>query len=112
MFQVNPGKYKSIFNGFSVTLREDGLRGLGRGWAPTFLGYSVQGLCKFGFYELFKALYNDVLGEASTGALSDVCLRVLGGVLTSASLSGTAGEGVPLENLGVLGRVCQRRVLR
>ncbi|TST22542.1 Phosphate carrier protein, mitochondrial [Bagarius yarrelli] len=61
--QVNPDKYKSILNGFSVTLREDGFRGLGRGWAPTFLGYSMQGLCKFGFYELFKSLYNDLLGE-------------------------------------------------
>lgn len=65
VFQVNPSKYKSIFNGFSVTVREDGLQGLGRGWAPTFIGYSMQGLCKFGFYELFKALYNDMLGEAS-----------------------------------------------
>lgn len=65
VFQVNPGKYKSMFNGFSVTVREDGLRGLGRGWAPTFIGYSMQGLCKFGFYELFKVLYSDMLGEAS-----------------------------------------------
>uniref|UniRef100_A0A8B9LXC3 Solute carrier family 25 member 3 n=1 Tax=Astyanax mexicanus TaxID=7994 RepID=A0A8B9LXC3_ASTMX len=63
--QVDPDKYKSIFNGFSVTLREDGFRGLGRGWAPTFIGYSMQGLCKFGFYELFKALYNDMLGEVT-----------------------------------------------
>ena len=66
LFQVNPDKYKSIFNGFSVTLREDGFRGLGRGWAPTFIGYSMQGLCKFGFYELFKALYNDMLGEVGS----------------------------------------------
>uniref|UniRef100_A0A671MLS3 Solute carrier family 25 member 3 n=1 Tax=Sinocyclocheilus anshuiensis TaxID=1608454 RepID=A0A671MLS3_9TELE len=44
--QVDPVKYKSIFNGFSVTLREDGFRGLGKGWAPTFIGYSMQGLCK------------------------------------------------------------------
>uniref|UniRef100_A0A672PZL9 Solute carrier family 25 member 3 n=1 Tax=Sinocyclocheilus grahami TaxID=75366 RepID=A0A672PZL9_SINGR len=64
-FQVNPVKYKSIFNGFSVTLREDGFRGLGKGWAPTFIGYSMQGLCKFGFYEVFKALYNDMLGEVN-----------------------------------------------
>ncbi|XP_067283751.1 solute carrier family 25 member 3a [Pseudorasbora parva] len=61
--QVDPVKYKSIFNGFSVTLREDGVRGLGKGWAPTFIGYSMQGLCKFGFYEVFKSLYNDMLGE-------------------------------------------------
>ncbi|KAI7791903.1 solute carrier family 25 mitochondrial carrier [Triplophysa rosa] len=61
--QVDPVKYKSVFNGFSVTLREDGFRGLGKGWAPTFIGYSMQGLCKFGFYEVFKAMYNDMLGE-------------------------------------------------
>ncbi|KRT84612.1 mitochondrial carrier protein [Oryctes borbonicus] len=52
--QVDPVKYKSIFNGFKVTLAEDGMRGLAKGWAPTFFGYSAQGLCKFGFYEVFK----------------------------------------------------------
>jgi len=31
-----------------------GMAGLLKGWAPTLVGYSVQGLCKFGFYELFK----------------------------------------------------------
>ncbi|XP_071453585.1 solute carrier family 25 member 3-like isoform X1 [Hetaerina americana] len=61
--QVNPEKYKSIFNGFRVTIKEDGLKGLGKGWAPTFFGYSAQGLCKFGFYEIFKVVYSDMLGE-------------------------------------------------
>ena len=61
--QVDPAKYKSIFNGFSVTLKEEGARGLAKGWAPTFIGYSMQGLCKFGFYEVFKILYSDMLGE-------------------------------------------------
>ncbi|XP_048466342.1 phosphate carrier protein, mitochondrial isoform X2 [Rhincodon typus] len=61
--QVDPGKYQSIFKGFSVTLKEDGVRGLGKGWAPTFIGYSMQGLCKFGFYEVFKNIYGDILGE-------------------------------------------------
>uniref|UniRef100_A0A8C3TWK6 Solute carrier family 25 member 3 n=1 Tax=Catharus ustulatus TaxID=91951 RepID=A0A8C3TWK6_CATUS len=42
--QVDPQKYKSIFNGFSVTINEDGL-------------------CKFGFYEVFKILYGNMLGE-------------------------------------------------
>ncbi|RVE56213.1 hypothetical protein OJAV_G00219000 [Oryzias javanicus] len=64
--QVNPDKYKSIGNGFSVTVREDGVRGLAKGWAPTFIGYSMQGLCKFGFYEVFKILYSDLLGEENT----------------------------------------------
>lgn len=64
--QVDPAKYKSIFNGFSVTMKEDGFRGLAKGWAPTFIGYSMQGLCKFGFYEVFKILYSDMLGEENT----------------------------------------------
>uniref|UniRef100_A0A2K5PVR8 Solute carrier family 25 member 3 n=1 Tax=Cebus imitator TaxID=2715852 RepID=A0A2K5PVR8_CEBIM len=64
--QVDPQKYKGIFNGFSVTLKEDGVRGLAKGWAPTFIGYSLQGLCKFGFYEVFKVLYSNMLGEENT----------------------------------------------
>uniref|UniRef100_A0A8C5WQL6 Solute carrier family 25 member 3 n=1 Tax=Laticauda laticaudata TaxID=8630 RepID=A0A8C5WQL6_LATLA len=64
--QVDPQKYKSIFRGFSVTLKEDGVRGLGKGWAPTFIGYSMQGLCKFGFYEVFKILYGNMLGEENS----------------------------------------------
>lgn len=63
LLKVNPDKYKSIGNGFAVTVREDGVRGLAKGWAPTFIGYSMQGLCKFGFYEVFKILYSDLLGE-------------------------------------------------
>lgn len=62
-FQTNPSKYKSIFNGFSVTVKEDGMRGLGKGWAPTAIGYSMQGLGKFGFYEIFKNMYSGILGD-------------------------------------------------
>ncbi|UYV63088.1 SLC25A3 [Cordylochernes scorpioides] len=61
--QTNPAKYKSIFNGFSVTVKEEGMRGLGKGWAPTAIGYSLQGLGKFGFYEVFKILYGNMLGD-------------------------------------------------
>uniref|UniRef100_A0A8C5PSE8 Solute carrier family 25 member 3 n=1 Tax=Leptobrachium leishanense TaxID=445787 RepID=A0A8C5PSE8_9ANUR len=52
-----------VTNGFSITVKEDGVRGLARGWAPTFIGYSMQGLCKFGFYEVFKIFYGNLLGE-------------------------------------------------
>jgi solute carrier family 25 (mitochondrial phosphate transporter), member 3 len=51
---------------FKVTVKEDGVRGLAKGWAPTFVGYSMQGLCKFGFYEVFKNLYSDMLGEENS----------------------------------------------
>jgi len=64
--QVDPAKYKSIFNGFSVTVKEDGVKGLAKGWAPTFIGYSMQGMCKFGFYEVFKIVYSGLIGEENT----------------------------------------------
>lgn len=33
------------------------------GWAPTYIGYSLQGLGKFGFYEIFKDVYKGIVGE-------------------------------------------------
>lgn len=60
--QVDPGKYKGILSGFAVALQDDGLRGLARGWAPTLLGYSMQGFFKFGLYEVFKIRYSELLG--------------------------------------------------
>ena len=51
--QVNPNKYRSVVRTLFHTIREDGLRGLVRGWAPTAIGYSLQGLTKFGLYEVF-----------------------------------------------------------
>lgn len=61
--QVNPEKYKNPFHGWKVTIKEDGGRALVRGWAPTAIGYSLQGLGKFGFYEVFKIFYADLIGE-------------------------------------------------
>jgi solute carrier family 25 phosphate transporter 3 len=64
--QVNKEKYKNLGNGFKVTVAEQGARGLFLGWAPTLIGYSMQGLCKFGFYEFFKNTYAGMLGEENT----------------------------------------------
>lgn len=64
--QVDPAKYKSVFHGFKVTLKEDGFTGLSKGWAPTFFGYSAQGLCKFGLYEVFKVMYSNIIGEENS----------------------------------------------
>lgn len=61
--QVNPEKYKGIFNGFKISVKEEGFRSLGKGWAPTAIGYSMQGICKFGFYEVFKIVYGNMIGE-------------------------------------------------
>merc|ERR1712233_109456 len=61
--QVDKEKYKNLGNGFKLTMQEGGLSGLFLGWAPTAIGYSAQGLCKFGFYEVFKKVYGDAMGE-------------------------------------------------
>ncbi|XP_024389116.1 mitochondrial phosphate carrier protein 3, mitochondrial [Physcomitrium patens] len=60
--QIAPEKYKSISGGFSLIVKEHGVVGLFRGWVPTLLGYSVQGACKYGFYEYFKKTYSDMAG--------------------------------------------------
>ncbi|KAL6960364.1 Mitochondrial phosphate carrier protein 3, mitochondrial, variant 2 [Sarracenia purpurea var. burkii] len=60
--QIDPSKYKSISSSFGVLLKEQGFRGFFRGWVPTLLGYSVQGACKYGFYEFFKKYYSDIAG--------------------------------------------------
>merc|ERR1712038_64501 len=64
--QVNKEKYKSLGNGFKITVAEQGAKGLLLGWAPTCIGYSMQGLCKFGFYEVFKNIYSGIIGEENT----------------------------------------------
>jgi len=64
--QVDPDKYKSLGNGFKVSVKEGGMKALTLGWAPTFIGYSMQGVGKFGFYEAFKNLYSGLLGEENT----------------------------------------------
>jgi len=61
--QVFPEKYKGLRAGFSTVLAEEGIAGLRIGWLPTLIGYSMQGLCKFGFYEFFKDLYSNIAGE-------------------------------------------------
>ena len=63
--QVNPEKYGNVVKGFKVTVKEGGAVELTKGWAPTLIGYSMQGLCKFGFYEVFKIFYGDLIGEVS-----------------------------------------------
>ena len=59
---------KQIDPGFSSSM-PDGIRKVVRagqttlGWAPTFVGYSLQGLGKFGFYEIFKDVYKGIVGD-------------------------------------------------
>lgn len=61
--QVNSAKYRNLGTGFKVTIAEEGVLRLTRGWLPTFLGYSTQGLFKFGLYEFFKVYYTKLVGD-------------------------------------------------
>lgn len=46
----------------NVVIKEQGIKGLFKGWAPTMLGYSAQGAFKYGLYEFFKKYYSDIAG--------------------------------------------------
>ena len=59
--QVDPKIYKSNVIAWRTIYRGEGLRGVFFGWAPTFIGYSFQGMGKYGFYELFKYIYGERL---------------------------------------------------
>lgn len=59
--QVDPDKYKSVFNGFKVTIKEEGTRGLGKGWAPTFFGYSAQVQFLFDIATMHSCLIESLL---------------------------------------------------
>jgi len=61
--QTNPGKFKSLGQGLRTVIAEEGSAAIWKGWAPTLIGYSMQGFCKFGFYEIFKDLYSNLAGE-------------------------------------------------
>ena len=61
--QIDKNIYKSNMDGWTKIMKtEGGVRGLYTGVSPTLLGYSMQGACKYGFYEYFKKTYADMAG--------------------------------------------------
>jgi len=61
--QANPAEFKSLGGGLSKIYGKTGFSGLFTGWGPTLVGYSVQGMFKFGLYEFFKDYYSNLAGE-------------------------------------------------
>jgi len=57
--QIDKNFSSSMIDGISK-VRSAGQATLG--WAPTLIGYSLQGLGKFGFYEMFKDVYKNIVG--------------------------------------------------
>jgi solute carrier family 25 phosphate transporter 3 len=61
--QVNPAKYKGLIPGVRTLLAEEGRTGVLKGFGPTLVGYSLQGMFKYGLYEIFKDQYANLAGE-------------------------------------------------
>lgn len=74
-------RYGGIIKGFRVTLAEASVRELGKGWAPTFFGYSAQGMFKFGLYEVFKKLYAGIIGEVIFATFTSFLLVVISSLI-------------------------------
>jgi solute carrier family 25 phosphate transporter 3 len=78
--QANPKEFTGTFQGFRYIYSGKaipfgfpaGLRGLVKGWGPTLAGYSIQGLCKFGFYEFFKWKFAEIVGKENAYKYRDV----------------------------------------
>ena len=60
---MNPAKYKGLGSSLSLLSKEEGSRGLWKGFGPTLVGYSLQGMFKYGLYEVFKDAYMNAAGE-------------------------------------------------
>lgn len=62
--QNNPARFnKGMFGNMGILTSIKGPAGLMRGWAPTLVGYSFQGLGKFGLNDVLKHKYGQLLGE-------------------------------------------------
>jgi len=61
--QVDPTKYKALGSGLRTLIAEEGATGIWKGFGPTFVGYSLQGMFKYGLYEVFKDSYSNLAGE-------------------------------------------------
>ncbi|OII72435.1 mitochondrial phosphate translocator [Cryptosporidium ubiquitum] len=56
--QVYPDRFRGLIPTLSKLVKNEGLKTLRLGWAPTLVGYSAQGALKYSLYEYFKDLYS------------------------------------------------------
>jgi solute carrier family 25 phosphate transporter 3 len=64
--QVDPLKYKGLVPGLRTLVAEEGSTGIWKGFGPTLVGYSLQGMFKYGLYEIFKDAYSNLAGEEAS----------------------------------------------
>ncbi len=86
--QVDPKLYSSLVGGIRAISSTQGISGLMTGWFPTLVGYSMQGMGKFGFYELFKDVFASIAGPENAiryrtigWSLSSACAEVIADTL-------------------------------
>jgi solute carrier family 25 (mitochondrial phosphate transporter), member 3 len=53
-------------SGLRTIIAEEGSHAIWKGFGPTFVGYSLQGMFKYGLYEYFKDTYMNLAGEEAT----------------------------------------------
>jgi len=70
--QANPQEFKGLGQGFNLITSRAGYSALFVGWGPTLVGYSVQGMFKFGFYEYFKYKYSHQFSEETAHKYRDL----------------------------------------
>ena len=80
-----------------MLVAQEGAAAVWKGWAPTAIGYSLQGTLKFGLNEIFKDAYSNMVGEEN--ALRYRAL-VWAGAAASAEFFADIGL-VPLEMIKV-----------
>ncbi|KAJ6589607.1 mitochondrial carrier protein [Mycena capillaripes] len=66
--QVDPVKYRGTLSSIRTLIAEEGSRGIFKGFGPTLVGYSLQGMLKYGLYEFFKDFYMNLAGEELSNA--------------------------------------------
>ena len=55
--------YKTVVERKWMSVKPAKLPKFTLGWIPALIGYSLQGFGKFGFYEIFKDVYQEIIGE-------------------------------------------------
>ena len=64
--QVNPTKYTGSISALKTIVAEEGTKGVWKGFGPTLVGYSLQGMFKYGLYEIFKDYYMNLAGQEAS----------------------------------------------
>ncbi|KAJ2189742.1 Cu/Pi carrier [Coemansia sp. RSA 520] len=67
--QIDNTVYRNLTDGLHRIWKHNGIQGVYRGGLPTLLGYSMQGMGKYGFYEFFKYEYSQAMPTANKTAL-------------------------------------------